>query len=208
MAVALLVGGCGSNGGPSAAASVAASPATSGEPTPVGSPPSAAAFWAEAARALSVTQRLRVIVVDGMPNELRYEPRASAALDRGELRVVCVDRQAYDIDGFRARERPASWACGSSALVSSFRRTGRPLEAWNSTLPTDDDVRELVVADGRDRWRWDYTATSRALGGLVTTTLLMDAATGRLLSGNRTDPTGSVRWTFNYTQIFSPVELP
>ena len=208
MTLALLAGACGSSGDPSAAASMPTPLVASGEPTPVGSPPAAAAFWAEAARALSVTERLRVIVVGGTPNELRYEPRASAALDGGELHVVCVDRQAYDIDGFRAKVRPASWACGSSALVSSFRRTGRPLEAWNSTLPTDDAVQEQVVADGRDRWRWDYTATSKVLGGLVTTTLLMDAATGRLLSGNRTDPNGSVRWTFNYTQIFSPVELP
>jgi hypothetical protein len=36
----------------------------------------------------------------------------------------------------------------------------------------------------------------------------MDAETGRLLSGTRSDPTGDVRFTFSYTTIFTPVQLP
>ena len=39
-------------------------------------------------------------------------------------------------------------------------------------------------------------------------TLVMDAASGRLLSGTRRDPSGDLRWTFNYTALFTPVQLP
>ena len=207
MLLAVLIAACGEPSGPTAtpgsSGPVASSTATA-DPTP----PSPIGFWTAAALALGKTGRLRVIAVGAAPNELRYEPRASAALDAGELLVVCLANEAYDINGFRAKPRPARWACGTNALVTSFRRTGRPVEAWNATLTVDTNVRERIVADGRDRWRWEYTATSKALGGQVRSTLLMDVATGRLLSGTRVDPTGSSRWTFSYTQLFSPVELP
>ena len=161
-----------------------------------------------ASRALGATERLRVIVVGGTPDELRFEPRASAALIDGDLATVCVDGRAYDIDGFEATEREARWTCGASAFVSSVRRSGQPREAWNNSVPEDTAIRERVVADGPDRWRWEYSARSAELDGPVRATLLMDAATGRLLSGTRRDPTGDVRWTFNYTALFTPVALP
>jgi hypothetical protein len=157
---------------------------------------------------MGATERLRVIVVGGTPDELRFEPRASASLTDGDLTTVCLDGRAYDIDGFVATERDARWTCGGAAFVSSFRRTGQPREAWNNSVPEDRAIRERVVADGRDRWRWEYTARSDELGGTVRTTLLMDATTGRLLSGTRRDPGGDVRWTFNYTALFTPVQLP
>lgn len=161
-----------------------------------------------ASRAMTVTGRLRLIVVGADPDEYRFELRASASLIDGVLHVVCVDGRAYDIDGFTATPRPERWTCGPGSLISGFRRTGRPQEAWNTSVPTDSRSRETVVSDSRGRWRWEYAATSEALGGPVRTTLVMDAETGRLLSGTRTDPTGSVRYTFNYTALFLPVELP
>jgi hypothetical protein len=157
---------------------------------------------------LNATGRLRLIVVGGSPNEFRFETRASAALVDGTLKVVCMEGQAYAIDGFRATPRPARWTCGTSAFVSSMRRTGRPLEAWNASIPVDTSIRERVLPEGRDRWRWEYVARSTTLDGPVRTTLIMDAATGRILSGTRTDPSGNVRWTFSYTTIFTPVQLP
>ena len=147
-------------------------------------------------------------MVGGTPDELRFEPRASAALTDGTLQTVCLDGRAYEIEGFTATPRPARWTCGAASFVSSFRRTGQPREAWNSSLPTDSEILETVVADGPDRWRWEYAAISDPLGGPVRATLLMDAATGRLLSGTRRDPDGDLRWTFSYTTIFLPVELP
>lgn len=157
---------------------------------------------------MHATARLRLIVVGREPDEYRFEPRASAALVDGGLRVVCVEGGAYEIDGFRATPRPARWTCGFSSLVTAFRRTGQPTEAWNATVAEDARVRERVVADAGDRWRWEYTAISEALGGRVRVTLIMDATTGRLVSGTRSDPTGDVRWTFNYTALFTPVQLP
>ena len=210
LALVLLVAGCGSDAPSPPFGSGLSSPGlpSSSSAGPAPSPPSAGTFWSIASGAIGATGRLRVIVVGGTPNELRFEPRASAALSEGTLLTVCIDGRAYEIDGFTATPRPARWSCGSASFVSGFRRAGQPREAWNASMPVDSEILETVVADGRDRWRWEYAATSEALGGAVRATLLMDAATGRLLSGTRRDPTGDVRWTFNYTTIFLPVELP
>jgi len=208
--VLIAVAACG-EGGPTGAASPAASTSTA-DPldaaSPAASPPTPPAFWTLASRALNATGRLRVIVVGGSPDELRIETRASAALLEGILTVVCVEGQAYAVDGFRATPWPARWTCGTNAFVSSLRRTGRPLEAWNASIPVDTSIRERVLPEGRDRWRWEYVGRSPILDGPVRATLIMDAATGRLLSGTRSDPSGNVRWTFSYTTIFTPVQLP
>jgi hypothetical protein len=66
----------------------------------------------------------------------------------------------------------------------------------------------VVTSPSRDKWQWAYTASSKILGGTVKTTLVLDATTGRLLSGSRTDPTGTTRFTFSYTTIFAPIALP
>lgn len=206
----IAVAACGEGvptGGGTPAASQSLADASGGA-RPGASPLTPPAFWASASQALNATGRLRVIVVGGAPDELRIETRASAALVKGELTLVCVDGQAYTIDGFRATPQPSRWACGTSAFVSSMRRAGRPLEAWNASVPVDISIRERVLPEGRDRWRWEYVARSPSLDGPVRATLIMDAATGRLLSGNRSDPSGNVRWTFSYTTIFTPVQLP
>jgi hypothetical protein len=182
-----------------------ASPSAAGPPP---TPPTTGAFWSMASRAIGATQRLRVIVVGGSPDELRFEPRASASVTEGELTTVCIEGRAYDIDGFEATQRDARWTCGVAAFVASFRRSGQPREAWNGSVPEERAIRERVVAGGSDRWRWEYSARAADGSGTVQATLLMDAETGRLLSGTRRDPSGDVRWTFNYTGLFTPVQLP
>jgi len=212
--LAVLLAGCASDapsppaGSAAPSSSERAAPSSSASAGPVASPPSPGGLWSLASRAIGATGRLRVIVVGGTPDELRIEPRASAAVSDGMLLSVCVDGRAYEIDGFTATPRPARWTCGSASFISAFRRTGQPREAWNASMPVDSEILETVVADGRDRWRWEYAAISETLGGPVRSTLLMDAATGRLLSGTRSAPDGDVRWTFSYTTIFLPVQLP
>ncbi len=60
------------------------------------------------------------------------------------------------------------------------------------------------MSAAKGRWQWDYVANSKNLGGSVKTTLVLDPTTGRLLSGSRTDKTGTTRFTFSYTTIFAP----
>jgi len=144
----------------------------------------------------------------GAKRELRFEPKASAAVADGAVSSICLAGAAYTIQGITSTRVPAKWACGGSALVSSFRKSGQPVYAWNTRLPADTKIRERVALVARGRWQWDYTSTSTILHGTVHTTLLLDVATGRLASGARTDPTGTTRYTFSYTTIFAPIALP
>jgi len=126
----------------------------------------------------------------------------------GTLSSVCFGGASYVIQGIQSSAIPGKWACGGSAFASSFRKTGQPAYAWNTRVPTDTRIKEVVTAPSKDRWQWDYTATSPILAGPVRATLLLDPATGRIVSGSRTDPTGTTRYTFSYTTIFSPIGLP
>ena len=198
--------------GPAASGS-AAPPATSpSSPTPSASPgqvgANAEGFWKLAARALSKSGRLRLVITGAGTRELRYEPKASGAIADGALASVCVGGAAYIVQGFQSTTVPGRWACGGSALISSFRRSGQPVYAWNTRLPADTRIRERLAIVNKGRWRWTYTATSTILKGPVTTTLLIDVETGRLISGTRKDPTGNIRYTFSYTTIFAPIQLP
>ena len=218
---ALLVAACGSNSPASPSASPAPSAVASGS-GPLGSAstvpvasasaspinPSVTSFWTLAARALSRSGRLRLILTGTGTRELRFEPKASGVIVDGALASVCLGGASYTIQGLTYVAIPAKWACGGSALVSSFRKSGQPVYAWNSRLPVDSKIKELVTIASKGRWQWDYTATSTILGGAVKTSLLLDATTGRLISGSRTDPTGQTRYTFSYTTIFAPIALP
>ncbi len=197
--------------GPLASAPASATPsgsaaAPSASPTPP--VPGVAAFWSLSARALSRSGRLRLIISGPSTRELRFEPKASATVADGTVASICLQSASYNIQGFRATVIPGKWACGGSALASSFRRSGQPLAAWNTRLPSDSAIHERVTLQGKGRWQWEYTANSPALGGQVKATLLLDLATGRLVSGQRSDPTGSYRYSFSYTTIFAPVSLP
>lgn len=165
-------------------------------------------FWKLAARALSRSGRLRLVITGGTTREIRFEPKASGAVAEGAVTSVCLAGAAYTIQGITSTAIPGRWACGGSALVSSYRKSGQPVYAWNSRLPVDAKIRERVALVAKGRWQWDYTATSTILHGAVHTTLVLDAATGRLASGSRTDPTGTTRYTFSYTTIVAPIALP
>jgi hypothetical protein len=167
-----------------------------------------AGFWTLAARALARTGRLRLILVGNGTRELRFEPKASGVVADGSLASVCMTGAAYTVQGIRSISVPGNWACGGSALVSSFRKSGQPVYAWNTRLPTDTKIKERVSVVSKDRWQWDYVATSKILGGSVKTTVVLDSNTGRLVSGSRTDPKGATRYTFSYTTIFAPIGLP
>jgi hypothetical protein len=108
----------------------------------------------------------------------------------------------------RSASVPGKWACGGSALVSAFRKSGQPVYAWNTRLPADTRTKERLSTPTKGRLQWDYTARSTILGGTVHTQLVQDVATGRLIGGSRTDPTGTTRFTFSYTTIFAPIALP
>ena len=190
----------------SAVASAAASASATTAADPVAPTPSD--FWALAARALAKTGRMRLILVGSGTRELRFESRASGVVADGSLMSVCVAGAAYALQGFRSTVVPGKWACGGSALVSSMRKSGQPAYAWNSRLPVDTRIKERVSVASKGHWQWDYVAVSRILDGTVRTTLLLDAATGRLVSGSRTDRTGRTRYTFSYTTIFAPIALP
>jgi hypothetical protein len=161
-----------------------------------------------AARALSRSGRLRLVMSGNGVRELRFEPKSSGVFADGSLSWVCTSGASYTVLGLKSTVVPGKWACGGSALQSSFRKSGQPVYAWNTRLPVDTKIKETVTSPSRDKWEWVYTATSKILGGSVKTTLMLDTTTGRLISGSRTDPTGTTRFTFSYTTIFAPIALP
>jgi hypothetical protein len=218
LAAILVVGACGSDNpaSPGSSANGSANPSGSGpvlgsagpeSPTP-SLAPTAASFWQIAARALSKSGRLRLVITGSGTHELRFEPKASGIVTGGDLSSICVSGAAYTVSGVQSTPVSGKWACGASALASSFRKTGLPVYAWSTKIPADTKIKEVVTQPTPDHWQWVFTGTSKVLGGTVKTTLLLDPTTGRLLTGTHTDPTGSVRYTFSYTTIFAPIALP
>ena len=151
---------------------------------------------------------MRLIMSGNGTRELRFEPKASAVVADNALSSVCLTGASYTVQGMRSVVVPGKWACGASALVSAFRKSGQPVYAWNTRLPVDTKIKERVSVASKGRWQWDYVATSTILRGTVKTTILLDVASGRLIAGSRTDPTGTTRFTFSYTTIFAPIALP
>ena len=164
-------------------------------------------FWSRVSSSIAAATRLRIVVTRPDPVELRYEPKASGAATHGNLQTACIAGVWYTIVHVRATAVKGSWLCGSAALSASFRAVGQPLESWNSTLPTNTRVKEAVTIVANGRWQWRYTARAAQLG-IVITTLLLDPASGRIISGQRTDSLGLTAYTFSYTGIFAPIELP
>jgi hypothetical protein len=220
LAALIVVTACGSDPGtpaaasPSPAASTYPTPGASATDEPVPSPsagapaPSVAAFWSLARIALSRSRRLRIVAVGVGTRELRFEPDASGVVAAGVLSSICLTGTSYTLTGLKAATVPGKWTCGTAAMIAGFRKSGQPVYAWNSRMPADTKIRERVRLRVPGRWTWDYTATSTALGGAVRVSLEIDAVTGRLVSGLRTDPTGATRYSFSYTTIFSPIALP
>jgi hypothetical protein len=151
---------------------------------------------------------LRLVISGDGTRELRFEPKASAAVADGAVASVCLAGAAYTLRDMRSALVPGRWACGGSALASAFRKSGQPVYAWNTRLPADTKIKERLSTPSKGRLQWNYTARSTILGGTVRTQLVQDVATGRLIGGSRTDPTGTTRYTFSYTTIFAPIALP
>ena len=221
--LALALAACGSgnpspspsSAGPSGSGLAPSGSAVSPEPSGVGSPsPSASAaatvegFWRAAARALSKSGRLRLVISGNGTRELRFEPKASAVVADNAVTSVCISGAAYTIQDLRSAVVPGKWACGASALGSAFRKSGQPAYAWNTRLPADTKIKERLTTPTKGRLLWDYTARPAILGGTVHTQLVQDVVTGRLIGGSRIDPTGSTHYTFSYTTIFAPIALP
>jgi hypothetical protein len=192
------------------AASGSASPA--GLATPSATPhPSAAptptAFWAAVSRGLTTAKHLAVTIAGPNPGVLRFEPAASATIVGGKVVFVCVHGIAYDGQLGFARV-PGSWQCGAAALVSGFRRIGQPSDSWSASSPRDSSISEAATHGPGGTWTWTYFGISPFLGGRVTARLSLDAASGRILAGQRTDPTGTTTYSFDYISTFPALAVP
>lgn len=166
-----------------------------------------AAFWRAVGTALAEAGRVEVTVAGPSPGRLRYQPTASATVIGGDPTFVCVDGAAYDgQSGWDSV--PGSWTCGVEALVRGFRTIGQPLDAWSSALPADAEIDEETALVGADLdWRWSYRARS-PFAGQVKTVLVVDPATGRILSARRIDAAGETEYRFDYASSFPAIEAP
>jgi hypothetical protein len=206
---------------PSAAAasspSVSGPPAASGSASPRGSAapsatphPSAAptptSYWAAVSRGLTSVKHLVVTVAGPNPSVLRYEPAGSATIVGGKMVSVCVHGTAYDGQLGFARV-PGSWQCGAAALVSGFRRIGQPADSWSASSPRDSSISEAVTQGSGGAWTWTYSG-SPPFGGRVTVRLSLDPVSGRMLAGQRTDPTGTTTYAFDYVSTFPALAVP
>lgn len=223
--VAAIAAGCGAtpsaapSGGPTPSPAAASSPASSGPAaTPAGSSSPAVtprptvattpkSFWSAAARGLVATKHLQVTIAGPNPGVLRFQPSASATIVGGRVVFVCVNGAAFDGQSAFARV-PGTWACGVSALVSSFRQIGQPADSWNETSPTDSAITEAVTVAADGTWTWAYAATSGFYGGRVTVTVRLDPNSGRILAARRVDPTGVTAYTFDYDVRFPALAVP
>jgi hypothetical protein len=150
--------------------------------------------------------RVSVVIEGPSPGELRYEAAASATAIEGELTFVCDDGRAFDgQSGWLAV--PGDWTCGAPTLARGFRTIGQPLDAWNSTLPRDDGIREVIEITSRGNWRWRYRATS-PFAGRVETVVIVDPTSGRIVTASRTDGSGDTDYTFDYDAAFPPIAVP
>jgi hypothetical protein len=205
---------------PSAAAAAspsASGPAASGSASPTGSaapsatphpsaPPTPTTFWAAVSRGLTSAKHLTVTIAGPNPGVLRYEPAASATIDSGTVVFVCVHGTAYDGQLGFARV-PGSWQCGAAALASGFRRIGQPADSWSASSPRDSSISEAVSQGAGGTWTWTYSG-SPPFGGRVTVRVTLDPVSGRILAGQRTDPTGSTTYAFDYVSTFPALAVP
>ena len=108
---------------------------------------------------------------------------------RREPASVCVARAAYTIQGLRHTSVPGKWACGSPARSrrASARAASRSTPGTRGSRPTRrsrSGSRSWARAAGSGPTRRPRSI----LKGAVKTTLLIDATTGRLLSGSAHGP--------------------
>lgn len=196
--------------GGSANQSSTASP-TNAKPTPTISAPSdAAAFWAQAHRALVDAGRVKVVSVGALgAMEFHYEPTASARILQGKPIVVCVDGRAYFIAQGGTAPEPGAWSCGADAFVDCFRAFGQPADgAYSSALEASTNIAKRVGVAADMTWTWNYSAAMPHDGGPVTATVWLDPATDRIVRAVRQDSTGTTTWTVEYGATFEPIVRP
>ncbi len=195
-------------------ASVAApTPSPALSPTPSAKPPcctpaaTPSSFWAAVTRGLTAARHLQVTASGPRPGVVRFEPSASATLVNGTLVFVCIGGAAYDGQSGFARV-PGKWTCGAAALVSGFRQIGQPADSWSLGSPGDGSISESVTVGPDGSWTWAYLGTSAFLGGRVTARVSLDPATNRILTAQRTDPTGTTTYAFDYARTFPALAVP
>ena len=191
-------------------ASIAApTPSPALSPTPSAKPPccTPSSFWAAVTRGLTAARHLQVTASGPSPGVLRFEPSASATMVNGTIVFVCVGGAAYDGQSGFARV-PGKWTCGAGALVSGFRQIGQPADSWSANSPGDASITESVTVGSDGSWTWAYTGISAFLGGRITARVSLDPATDRIRTAQRTDPTGTSTYAFDYVRTFPALAVP
>jgi hypothetical protein len=206
---------CGGTSGASAtllppSASIAApTPSPDLSPAPSAKPPccTPSSFWAAVTRGLTAARHLQVTASGPSPGVLRFEPSASATMVNGTVVFVCIGGAAYDGQSGFARV-PGKWTCGAGALASGFRQIGQPADSWSANSPGDASITESVTVGSDRSWTWAYTGISPFLGGHITARVSLDPATGRIRTAQRTDPTGTTTYAFDYVRTFPALAVP
>ena len=191
-------------------ASIAApTPSPALSPAPSAKPPccTPSSFWAAVTRGLAAARHLQVTASGPSPGVLRFEPSASATMVNGTIVFVCIGGAAYDGQSGFARV-PGRWTCGAGALVSGFRQIGQPADSWIANSPGDASITESVTVGSNGSWTWAYTGISPFLGGGITARVSLDPATGRIRTAQRTDPTGTTTYAFDYAGAFPALAVP
>jgi hypothetical protein len=125
----------------------------------------------------------------------------------GTIVFVCIGGAAYDGQSGFARV-PGKWTCGAGALVSGFRQIGQPADSWSANSPGDASITESVTVGPDGSWTWAYTGISAFLGGRITGRVSLDPATDRIRAAQRTDPTGTTTYAFDYARTFPALAIP
>ena len=191
-------------------ASIAApTPSPALSPAPSAKPPccTPSSFWAAVTRGLTAARHLQVTASGPSPGVLRFEPSASATMVNGTVVFVCIGGAAYDGQSGFARV-PGKWTCGAGALASGFRQIGQPADSWSANSPGDASITESVTVGSDRLWTWAYTGISPFLGGRITARVSLDPATGRIRTAQRTDPTGTTTYAFDYVRTFPALAVP
>jgi hypothetical protein len=156
---------------------------------------------------LTAARHLQVTASGPSPGVLRFEPSASATMVNRTIVFVCIGGAAYDGQSGFARV-PGKWTCGAGALVSGFRQIGQPADSWSPSSPGDASITESVTVGSDGSWTWAYTGISAFLGGRITARVSLDPATERIRTAQRTDPTGTTTYAFDYVRAFPALAVP
>lgn len=185
---------------PSAPASPSSSPTSAAKPT-------TNAFWTAVRGGLTSAGHLVLTAKGASPVTLRFLLRASEALVAGDAVSICANGMSWQGAGGHFANVPGAWSCGADALVTGFRATGGPIDAWNPDFPPGGTVTEKVTVTADGRWRWTFAGRA-TLEGDVDASLLLDPASRRLVGGSRSGELGKTTFSFDYTAPVAPIVAP